>query len=83
MIEQKIESHWRESSEFFPCKIKFHDSREHFIIIKYTSFKNGVFFHKTKFEIFQQKIGGMIGFFEFLKQAGSAFKCENANVSKN
>ena len=38
----------------FRCKAKFHDSRDHFMTIRDTSFKN-VYFHKTRLEISQQK----------------------------
>ena len=39
----------------FPCKMKFHDSKDHFMMVRNTNFKN-VRFHKTGFKIYQQKV---------------------------
>ena len=54
----------------FRCKAKFHDSRDHFMTIKL-----GLKF-LSKREILH-------GFFELLKQVGSVFNGESANVAKN
>ena len=39
----------------FPSKMKFHDTRDHFMMVRDTSFKN-VCIHKTRFEICKPKI---------------------------
>ena len=64
----------------FPCRAEFHDSRDHFAMVKDTSFKN-VSFHKLGLK-FVSKRSIQLGLFEFLK-VGSVFEAENAKVSEN
>ena len=64
----------------FPCKMKFYDCRDHFMIVTDSSFKN-ICFHKTKFEVCKQKIN-TTWIFEFLKQIGLIFKGESAGLSQ-
>ena len=85
MIQQKGESNWREFNKFtvtsvvfylatFPCRMKdLGLSLEEIPLSKTFIFiKLGC----------QQNLLEL-GFFEFLKQTGSVFKGESANVSKN
>ena len=64
----------------FPCKMKFHGSRDHFMKIRDSNFKK--IFIKLGLK-FVSKRSIQLGFFEFLKQVGWTFKVESANVSKN
>ena len=52
----------------------FDDIRDHFMMVRDTSFKN-VCFHNTR--------SMRLGFFEFLKQVELTFTGERTNVSKN
>ena len=52
----------------------FDDIRDHFMMVRDTSFKN-VCFHNTR--------SMRLGFFEFLKQVELTFTGESTNVSKN
>ena len=67
--------------KIFRCKTKFHDSRDHFMTIRDTNFKNVVFIKLGLKFLSKREI--QHGFFELLKQVGSVFNGESANVAKN
>ena len=58
----------------FPCKMKFHGSRDHFIMIRDSSSKTFVFIKLGLKFVSKRSI--QLGFFEFLKQIGSIFKSD-------
>ena len=63
-----------------PYEVKFHDSRDRFMMVRDNNLKDTFIKLDLKFD---SKRAMQIAFLEFLKQVGSMFKGESAKVPKN